>query len=113
VQREVSRLIRSMHSLRVVRSAEELREIVREYFRNRVGESSAVLSNDSSRLAEALLEILELIVGESEIVGWRPVALDEARGRINGASHPLRAAKTALYAFTGYSGEARARIQER
>jgi hypothetical protein len=41
-----------------------------------------VLSNDSSRLAEALIEILELIVGESEIVGWRPVALDEARGRI-------------------------------
>ena len=82
VQREVSRLIRSMHSLRVVRLAEELPEMVREYFRNRLGESSAVLSNDSSKLAEALIEILELIVGESEIAGWRPPALAETLSRI-------------------------------
>jgi hypothetical protein len=53
----------------------------REYFRNRIIEAAAVLSNDSSRLAEALIEILELIVGETEIVGWRPVALCEARER--------------------------------
>jgi hypothetical protein len=83
---KASRLIRSMHSLRVVRSAEELPEIVREYFRNRLGESSAVLSNDSSKLAEALIEILELIVGESEIAGGRPPALEDAHSRI-GESH--------------------------
>ena len=88
VQREVSRLIRSMHSLRVVRSAEELPEIVREYFRNRLGESSAVLSNDSSKLAEALIEILELIVGESEIAGWRPPALEDAHSRIGECHTP-------------------------
>jgi hypothetical protein len=81
-QREASRLIRSMHSLRVVSSAEELPELVGEYFRDRLGEGSAVLANDSSKLAEALIEILELIVGESEMAGWRPPALEDAHSRI-------------------------------
>jgi hypothetical protein len=54
-------------------------ERFRKYFRNRFMEATAVLSNDSSRLAEALIVILELIVGESEIVGRRPVALEEVR----------------------------------
>jgi hypothetical protein len=49
----------------------------RGYFRNRFIEATAVLSSDSSRLAEVRIEMLELIVGESEIVGWRPVALGE------------------------------------
>ena len=75
--------MRSMHSsLRVVKSAEELALLVREYFRRRLEESSAVLSNDSSRLAEALIEILELIAGESEIVGWRPPALEQTLSRL-------------------------------
>jgi hypothetical protein len=30
-----------------------------------------------------LIEILELIVGESEIAGWRPVTLTETLSRIN------------------------------
>ena len=69
-QREASRLIRSMHSLpRVISSAEELPELVGEYFRDRLRESIPVLASDSSKLAEALIEILELIVGESEIEG--------------------------------------------
>ena len=71
-----------MHSLRVVSSAEELPETVGEYFRDRLGEGSAVLASDSSKLAEALIEILELIVGESEIAGWRPPALEDAHSRI-------------------------------
>ena len=75
--------MRSMHSsLRVVKSAEELALLVREYFRRRLEESSAVLSNDSSRLAEALIEILELIVGFSKIADWRPPALAETLSRI-------------------------------
>jgi hypothetical protein len=68
----------------------------REYFRNRFIEATAVLSRNSSRLAEALIEILELIAGESEIVGWRPLALGKARGE-RSLSYPLRAAKTALW----------------
>ena len=54
----------------------------REYFRDPFIEATAVLSRDSSRLAEVRIEILELIAGQSEIVGWRPVALGEVRGRI-------------------------------
>ena len=41
-----------------------------------------MLSGDSSKLAEVLIEILELIVGESEIEGWRPPALEEVLSRI-------------------------------
>jgi hypothetical protein len=63
----------------VVKSEEEM---VREYFRSRLEESSAVLSIDSSKLAEALIEILELIVGFSKIADWRPPALAEMRVRI-------------------------------
>jgi hypothetical protein len=45
-----------------------------------------VLAGNSSKLAEALIEILELIIGESEIEGGRPPALEDAHSRI-GESH--------------------------
>jgi hypothetical protein len=60
----------------------------REYFRNRFIEATAVLSNDSSRLAEALIEILELIVGEEEIVRWAACGTQGNAGKETGASHP-------------------------
>jgi hypothetical protein len=62
-------------SLAVV--AERLRK-----FSNRLTEATRVLGEDSSLLAEVLVEILELVTGEAEIVGWRPVTLCEARERI-------------------------------
>jgi hypothetical protein len=34
---------------------------------------------DSSRLAEVLIEMLEIATGQAEIVGWRPVTLGEGR----------------------------------
>ena len=73
VQREVSRLIGGIHSLRVVRSPEELPEMVREYFRWRFKEALEVLGSDSSALAEVLNELFALLIGEEEIESWQPV----------------------------------------
>ena len=67
VQREVSRLIRSMQSLRVVRSPEELQEMVREYFRRRLEEALEVLGSDSSALAEVLNEMEALLIRETKL----------------------------------------------
>jgi hypothetical protein len=50
-------------------------ERLREYLSNRVTEATRVLSEDSCRLAEVLIEILEVATGEAEIVGWRCPAL--------------------------------------
>ena len=61
-------------------------ERFRGYFRLRFMEAVAALSGDSSALAEALSEMLALVMGEEEIVGWQPVELEGARSRI---THPL------------------------
>ena len=71
-----------MQSLRVVRSPEELQEMVREYFRRRLEEALEVLGSDSSALAEVLNEMFALVIGEEEVEGWQPVALEDARARI-------------------------------
>jgi hypothetical protein len=69
VRLEFSRFIRSMGSVRVVRSAEELPDMVREYFRNRLEEALKVLPGDSSALAEVLNELFALLAGEDEVEG--------------------------------------------
>jgi len=46
----------------------------------------AALPADSSAPAEALSEMLVLVMGEDEIVGWQPVGLERARSSI---IHPL------------------------
>jgi len=71
-----------MHSLRVVRSPEELPEMVREYFRWRLEEALEVLPTDSAMLAEVLNEMFALLVGEEEIKGWRAPALEDVHSRI-------------------------------
>jgi hypothetical protein len=38
--------------------------------------------------AEVLSEMLALVIGEDEIVGWQPVELEEARMRITEALTP-------------------------
>jgi hypothetical protein len=58
-----------MGSVLVVRSAEELPEMVREYFRNRLEEALKVLPGDSSALAEVLNELFGLLAGEDEVEG--------------------------------------------
>jgi hypothetical protein len=45
---------------------------MRQYLSNRPGEVTRILGKDSSRLAEVLIEITELVLGEEKIVGWRP-----------------------------------------
>ena len=50
-------------------------ESLRQYLSDRLTEATRVLSEDSSRLAKVLIEILELATGEAEIVGWRCSAL--------------------------------------
>jgi hypothetical protein len=47
-------------------------ERLREHLCNRLTEATRVLCEDSSRLAEVLIEILELTTGEMEIVGSPP-----------------------------------------
>ena len=61
--------LESCVQLRVVRSAEELPEMVREYFRNRLEEALKVLPGDSSALAEVLNELFALLAGEDEVEG--------------------------------------------
>ena len=51
-------------------------ERLREYLANRLTEATRVLSLDSSRLAEVLIEILAAATGDAEIVGWRFPALE-------------------------------------
>jgi hypothetical protein len=75
-------------------------ERLREYC-NRLAEATRVLSEDSSRLAEVLIEILELAIGEAEMVGCaaRPSSrtrrtrrsLLPLKGRQNGSRARLRA----------------------
>jgi len=54
----------------------------REYFRYRLSEAIARLGEDKELLAEVLEEIILVATGEVEIVGWRPLSLEEARWRI-------------------------------
>jgi hypothetical protein len=54
-------------------------ERLRQYLCNRLTKATRVLSEDSSRLAEVLIEMLEIATGQAEIVGWRPVTLGEGR----------------------------------
>jgi hypothetical protein len=60
----------------------EIAERFTRYFRLRFGEALEALSGDSSALAEVLSEMLALLIGEEEIVGWRPPALEETLSRI-------------------------------
>jgi hypothetical protein len=46
---------------------------------NRLTEAPRVVSEDSSRLAEVLIEILAAATGDVEIVGWRCPALEIPR----------------------------------
>ena len=41
-----------------------------------------VLPTDSAKLAEVLNEMFALLVGEEEIKGWRPPALEEVLSRL-------------------------------
>jgi hypothetical protein len=52
------------------------------YFRWRFQEALEVLGSDSSALAEVLNEMFALVIGEEEVEGWQPVALEDARARI-------------------------------
>jgi hypothetical protein len=49
-------------------------ERMREYLSNRLERAIRVLSEDSSLLADILVEMLEIAIGEEEIIGWRPPA---------------------------------------
>ena len=73
-------------------SSSEIAERARRYFRWRFMEALVVLPDDSFALAEVLSEMLALVMGEEEIVGWQPVELEGARSRItrplgNAAEH--------------------------
>ena len=50
-------------------------ERLRRHLFGRLIEATRVLSEGSSRLAQVLIEILEIATGEAEIVGRRPLAL--------------------------------------
>jgi hypothetical protein len=63
-------------------SEAEIAERARRYFRWRLEEAVEVLGSDSSALAEVLNEMYALLIGEEEIVNWRPLSLEEARSRI-------------------------------
>jgi hypothetical protein len=56
-------------------SAEEIHSRVKEYLRWRLQESLEVLAIDPEPLGEFLVEILELVHGEQQIIGWQPPAL--------------------------------------
>ena len=57
-------------------------ERFRRYFRWRLEEAVEVLGSDSSALAEALNEMFAMLVGEDEVDGWRPPALEQTLLRI-------------------------------
>ena len=63
-------------------SEAEIAERFRRYFKWRLEEAVEVLGSDSSALAEVLSEMFALVIGEDEVEGWRPVALEDARARI-------------------------------
>ena len=63
-------------------SAAEIAERARKYFRWRLKEAVQVLGSDSSALAEVLNEVFALVIGEDEIIGWRPPSVEEMRIRI-------------------------------
>jgi hypothetical protein len=52
-------------------SEAEVAERLREYLSNRLTEATRVVSKDSSRLAEVLIEVLAAATGDAVIVGWR------------------------------------------
>jgi hypothetical protein len=56
-------------------SAEEIQSRVKEYLRWRLQEVISVLAGDAEPLTELLIEILELLDGEQQIIGWQPPAL--------------------------------------
>lgn len=69
-------------------SPEVVQERCRAYFKWRFREAVEALSSDSAGLAEVLIELLALIVGSEEIIGWEPVSLEEARARIGRSFRP-------------------------
>jgi hypothetical protein len=58
-------------------SEAEIADRAKKYFRWRLEVAVAALSGDSSALAEVLNEVFVLVIGEDEIIGWRPPALEE------------------------------------
>jgi hypothetical protein len=56
-------------------SAEEIHSRVKEYLRWRLQEVISVLAGDAEPLTELLIEILELLDGEQQIIGWQPPTL--------------------------------------
>jgi hypothetical protein len=56
-------------------SAAEIQSRVEEYLRWRLQESLEVLALDPEPLGELLVEILELLNGEQQIIGWEPPTL--------------------------------------
>jgi hypothetical protein len=53
-------------------SAEEIQLRVSKYLHWRLEESLRVLALDPEPLGELLVEILELVNGEEQIIGWQP-----------------------------------------
>jgi hypothetical protein len=68
-------------------SEDVIAERFRRYFRWRFQEALEVLGSDSSALAEVLNEMCALVIGEDEVEGWGPVALEDARARIEEPFH--------------------------
>jgi hypothetical protein len=68
-------------------SQAEIAERARGYFRWRLEEALEVLGSDSSALAEFLNELFALVIDEDEVEGWGPVALEDARARIEEPFH--------------------------
>src|SRR5262249_55626914 len=64
-------------------SEAEIAERFRKYFKWRFQEALEVLdSGECSALAEVLTEMYALVIGEDELEGWRPPALEETLSRI-------------------------------
>jgi hypothetical protein len=65
-------------------SQAEIAERFKGYFKWRFSDAAKALQKEGSELlAEVLIELHWILIGEDEIVGWRPPALAEARARIN------------------------------
>jgi hypothetical protein len=59
--------------------------VIAERFRRyrwRFQEALEVLPTDSQALAEILNELFALLIGEDEVEGWQPPALEEVLSRI-------------------------------
>jgi hypothetical protein len=63
-------------------SQAEIAERARGYFRWRFKEAVEVLPADSAKLAEVLSEMIALVIGEEEVEGWQPPALEEVLRRL-------------------------------